>query len=106
MKNKVAELKERLNSIGTMQQNKDQFIEAVRKFMKMDHLTAPLLRELIERIDVHEVEGTGKNRTQRIVIHYRFVGYIEIPESAFKGNFKENTRQGVAVEYVPKAIPA
>ena len=106
LKNKIAELNERISSIGTMQQNKGHFIEAVRKFMEMDHLTSSLLRELIERIDVHEVEGTGKNRTQRIVIHYRFVGYIEIPDSAFKSNFKENTRQGVAVEYIPKAALA
>lgn len=47
-----------------------------------------------------------KSRTQRIAIHYRFAGYIEIPDSAFKGNYTADTRQGVAVEYVPKAIPA
>lgn len=44
----------------------------------MDYLTAPLLRELIDHIDVFETEGIGKNRTQRIVIYYRFVGYVEI----------------------------
>ena len=89
-----------------MQQNKDQFISAVRKFMEMKTLTAPLLRELIDHIDVYETEGTGKNRSQRIVIHYRFVGYIEIPDSVFSSNYKADIRQGVAVEYVPKAIPA
>lgn len=46
-------------------------------FMQMNYLTAPLLRELIDHIDVFETEGTGKNRTQRIVIYYRFVGYVE-----------------------------
>jgi len=62
-------------------------------------LTAPLLRELIDHIDVHETQGTGKNRTQRIVIYYRFIGYIEIPENYYKAD----TRQGVAVEYVTKS---
>lgn len=38
-------------------------------FMQMDYLTAPLLRELIDHIDVFETEGIGKNRTQRIVIY-------------------------------------
>lgn len=28
--------------------------------MQMDKLTTPLLRELIDRIDVYEVTGTGK----------------------------------------------
>jgi hypothetical protein len=44
-------------------------------------LTAPLLGELIDRIDVYETEGTGRNRTQRVVIHYRFVGYIVLPDN-------------------------
>ena len=53
------------NSQGllNMQTNKDQFIHAIRKFMEMQTLTAPLLRELIDHIDVYETEGTGKNRT-------------------------------------------
>ena len=106
LKTKISQLQQRLDSLGTMQQNKDQFISAVRKFMEMKTLTAPLLRELIDHIDVYETEGTGKNRSQRIVIHYRFVGYIEIPDSVFSSNYKADTRQGVAVEYVPKAIPA
>jgi site-specific DNA recombinase len=106
LKNKIADLRGNLNDIGKMRQNKDQFIGAVRKFMEMDTLTAPLLRELIDHIDVHEVEGAGKSRTQRLVIHYRFIGYIEIPESAFKTNYKADTRQGIAVEYIPNAASA
>ena len=30
--------------------------------------------EPIDQIDVFETEGTGKNRTKRIVIYYQFVG--------------------------------
>ena len=48
--------------------------------MEMKKLTAPLLRELIDKITVYETEGVGKNRSQRIIIHYKFIGYIEIPE--------------------------
>ena len=67
----------------------------------MDKLTAPLLRELIDRIDVFETEGKGKSRTQRIVIYYRFVGFIEIPKKAEDENYKADTRVGVEVEYIP-----
>jgi len=45
------------------------------------------LQELIDHIDVYDVEGMGKDGTQRVVIFYRFVGYIEIPEDAF-GKFQ------------------
>ena len=75
-------------------------MKAIRQFMRMERLTAPLLRELIDHIDVFETEGTGKNRTQRIVIYYRFVGYVEIPPTLPRSNYKADTRKGVAVEYV------
>ena len=101
LKAKTAKLKERLSSIGKMQQNKDHFISAIRRFMEMEKLTAPLLRELIDRITVYETEGVGKNRSQRIMIHYRFIGYIEIPEC--RNNYKADTRKGVAVEYITQS---
>ena len=61
-------------------------------FMQMDYLTAPLLRELIDHIDVFETEGIGKNRTQRIVIYYRFVGYVEIPAALRHPHYRADTR--------------
>ena len=64
-----------------MQQNKENFINAIRRFMEMKKLTAPLLRELIDKITVYETEGVGKNRSQRVMIHYKFIGYIEIPNA-------------------------
>ena len=69
-------------------------------------LTAPLLRELIDRIEVYEVTGTGKNRKQMIKIHYKFVGYLELPSLWSRHNYREETRKGVAVEYVPNAQSA
>ena len=65
-----------------------------------------ILQELIDRIDVYEVAGTGKNRKQMIKIHYKFVGYLELPSLARRHNYREETRKGVAVEYVPNALPA
>ena len=101
LKTKIASLNERINNLGTMQQNKDRFINAIRRFMEMQKLTAPLLRELIDEITVYETEGVGKNRSQRIMIHYKFIGYIEIPECG--SNYKADTRKGVAVEYITKS---
>ena len=100
LKTKIFEYKERLAKISEMEQNKDDFLKAVRKFMEMESLTAPMLRELIDHIDVYEKEGGKKNYTQRIVIYYRFVGYLELPSSDDE-NYKANTRKGVDVEYIP-----
>ena len=65
-----------------------------------------ILQELIDRIDVYEVTGTGKNRKQMIKIHYKFVGYLELPSIGSRRNYREETRTGVAVEYVPNAQSA
>ena len=48
----------------------------------MDKFTAPLLLELIDRIDVYEVTGMGKNRKHQIRIRYKFVGYLELTSVA------------------------
>lgn len=101
LKDRIKDCRERLEKIGEIKQNKDDFIKVVRKFMEMDSLTAPMLRELIDHIDVYEKEGGKKNYTQRIVIYYRFVGFIEIPKKAEDENYKADTRVGVEVEYIP-----
>ena len=98
---KIKDCRERLEKIGEIKQNKDDFIKVIRKFMEMDSLTAPMLRELIDHIDVYEKEGGKKNYTQRIVIYYRFVGFIEIPKKTEDENYKADTRVGVEVEYFP-----
>lgn len=100
LKSKITALRKKLSESGKQQQQRENFILAVRRFMQMDYLTAPLLRELIDHIDVFETEGIGKNRTQRIVIYYRFVGYVEIPAAPRHPHYKADTRQGVAVEYL------
>ena len=101
LKTKIAEIKEKIQNLSTMEKNKEHFIKAIRRFMDMQKLTAPLLRELIDEITVYETEGVGKNRSQRIMIHYKFIGYIEIPECG--SNYKADTRKGVAVEYITKS---
>ena len=99
LKDKITELRVKLDGLSQMQIGRDHFISAIRKFMEMQTLTAPLLQELIDHIDVFEAEGFGKNKTQCIVIYYRFVGYLDIPDEIPQENYREDTRQGVAIEY-------
>ena len=74
LKVKILNLREQVANMQTVQHSKDMFIGAVRKFLDMETITAPLIHELIDHIDVYEAEGKGKNKTQRVVIHYNFVG--------------------------------
>lgn len=106
LKSKITTLRQKLAESGQYEKDRSNFTEAIRLFMQMDKLTAPLLRELIDRIEVFETEGKGKDRTQRIIIYYRFVGYVEIPDTAFKTHIKTDTRKGVSVEYLTEPIGA
>ena len=106
LKAKIKTLRQKLSECGQRELERENFTSAIRRFMRMDKLVAPLLRELIDRIDVFETEGTGKSRTQRIIIYYRFVGHVEIPEVSQRTRIKADTRKGVAVEYLTEPLPA
>ena len=95
LKTKTARLRQQLAEADSAEQDQQRFLRAVRKFLEMDTLTAPLLSELVEKIIIHETQGTGKNRTQRIEICYRFVGYLDIPETPQSPIYQEHIRQGV-----------
>ena len=97
----ILALREKLDSLAEKRQTKENFIKAVRSFMEMKTLNPVILRELIEKIEVYQIEGTGKNHTQRVIIHYRFVGCLQIPEWHRKRKVTLESRQGVAVNYLP-----
>ena len=105
LKAKVADTRHQIEELKNTNSEYGKFISAIRRFMQMDNLTSPLLRELIDHIDIFETEGTGKSRTQRIVIYYRFIGYIELP-NATKQTHIADTRKGVAVEYITEQFTA
>ena len=69
LKEKIKKYRERLENLETEKQGKDLFVSAVKKFMQMQTLTAPLIKELIDKIVVYEAEGTGKNKTQKLIIY-------------------------------------
>ncbi len=78
---------------------KNRFTASEAVFLSLiDTITAPLIYELIDHIDVYEAEGKGKNKNTEIIIHYRFIGVIENPVK--EENIVLETRQGVAVKYL------
>lgn len=65
-----------------------------------------LLKELIEKIEAHNIVRKEQHRYQEITIHYRFLGVVEIPTDENYEPLKVSTRQGVTVEYVPNVESA
>ena len=64
----------------------------------------PLPLELIEKIEVFSVEGKVKDITQCVIIHYRFVGRLDIPGIVPRPHYILDSRKGVAIEYLSNAI--
>ena len=96
----VLKLRKKMAEMGEKESEREEFIRAIRKFMEMRTLTKQVLNELIDHIDVYETQGTGKNKTQRLVIYYKFVGYLDIDPTQCHPNYTADIREGVAVEYV------
>lgn len=71
-------LRRKLTEIGERENEREEFIRVIRKFTEMQTLTKQVINELIDHIDVYETQRTGKNKTQRLVIYYKFVGYLDI----------------------------
>ena len=56
---------------------------------------------VVRRICRLTLEGKGKNRRQCIIISYRYMGVIDIPQQFHGDNVTIDTREGVCVEYLP-----
>ena len=102
LKERINEIQIKLHDMDHHKQGYERFVSIIRKLLDMEVLTFPILRELIDRIEVFEAEGTGKSRTQRIAIYYRFVGYLELPAGKINPHYTADLRRGVAIEYIPK----
>lgn len=101
LKKEIAELESICDKEDSRIYSKNQFLKAVRKFMEMKSLMSTMLLELIKRIDVYHIQGAGKNRTQQLVIHYKFIGVLNLPENkTLPDNVTLNSRQGVEIEYL------
>lgn len=82
LKERAAALQSELEKANAATANAEKFMKIVRKHLSFEELTPTLLRELIEKIVVHEAETDEQgNRRQSIDIYYSFVGKITLPET-------------------------
>ncbi len=56
----------------------DRFIETVKKYREPTEITDEMLRELIDKVLIHEKVKTDGETTQRIEIIFNFVGHVDL----------------------------
>lgn len=103
LKKKISALRAEIDKDKKSRMNAASFLRLVRKYTDIHELTPLVLNEMVEKIVVHHAQGTGKNRTQQLDIHYNFIGVLDMPEVAsLPSSVTIDTRQGVAVEYITR----
>lgn len=75
----ISEWQGQLDTWNADRLNTDKFIELAKRYTDFTELTTPMLNEFIEKIIVHEGEGRGNDRRQRIDIYLNFIGAFEVP---------------------------
>jgi antitoxin component YwqK of YwqJK toxin-antitoxin module len=76
LKETLETLDEQLAEIEIQNLNSYQFTKLIKQYTEITELTAPLLKELIDKIVIYQSEMMNGKRTQRINIYYRFIGTI------------------------------
>lgn len=81
LKAKRDELAREIESSEEVYENIEKFLPVIWKYTDIETLDARILNELIDRIVVHEKElGPDGLKHQRVDIHYKFIGYVDIEE--------------------------
>ena len=81
LKAKRDELSREIESSEEVYENIEKFLPVIWKYTDIEKLDARILNELIDRIVVHEKElGPDGLKHQRVDIHYKFIGYVDIEE--------------------------
>jgi hypothetical protein len=77
---KIAELQSAIDTFADDSLRADRFIETARRYTRFDELTATMLGEFIERVNVNEAVKTEGKRTQEIEIIFNFIGGFRAPD--------------------------
>ncbi len=98
---KIIHLQNLIEDLSCKSVTAENFVSAVKKYTRVKKLSARMLKELVDHIEVYHAEKIDGIKTQRIVIHYNCIGSIEIPDELPlpMPDVKIQTRKGVMVGY-------
>ena len=83
---RVLELRDIISKAKVQRLNIDSFLMQVKKHTEVKELDAEIIRTLVERIDVFKPEKIPGIRTkkQTILIHWNFIGAVDLPDTQKK----------------------
>ena len=86
LEGRVVVLRDAIAKAKVQRINIDSFLAQVKKYTEVKELDAEIIRALVERIDVFTPEKVPGTRTkkQTILIHWNFIGAVELPQGQKK----------------------
>ena len=93
--NIVETLRQEIRKQEQQKVNVKQFIAVVRKYTDMQQLTASVLREFIDHIEVSQTDKQTKTREIKIV--YSFIGAFDFEQAMTKTKTAKTKKNGIAV---------
>ena len=93
--NIVETLRQEIRKQEQQKVNVKQFIAVVRKYTDMQQLTASVLREFIDHIEVSQTDKQTKTREIKIV--YNFIGAFDFEHAMTKTKTAKAKKNGIAV---------
>ena len=93
--NIVETLRQEIRKQEQQKVNVKQFIAVVRKYTDMQQLTASVLREFIDHIEVSQTDKQTKTREIKIV--YNFIGAFDFEQAMTKTKTAKTKKNGIAV---------
>lgn len=76
----TAELRKMVSACEEQGMNIKRFLKIVHSYMEPNELTPDILHAFVEKVVVHAPDKSSGHRTQRIDIHYNFVGEIALSD--------------------------
>lgn len=86
LEERVKELQEYIEASQGQKLNVDSFLALVRRNLEITELTSEIFRTFVEKIEVFQsdkVPGTRVKR-QKILIHWNYIGAVDVPNSEKK----------------------
>jgi len=75
-----SQMQAELDEFNTDSEKAEGFIELVKRDTEFDELTTRMLNEFVDRIFIHKsVKNEWDERTQRVDIHFNFIGCFKMP---------------------------
>ena len=79
LENRIQELDISLKTTKSTPIRTDKFIKVIKKYTEPTEITKEMVKDLIDKIVIHEAIGKKPNRTQNIDIYFNFIGKFDLP---------------------------